>query len=154
MNWLINQGGAGGNYSATGNAALMDAVRANARSDADALHSRALTSARLNAGGDPSAAGYASLQSELNGQNATSGALADASLAQLGSRQDLLDWLLKSRIGADQAWRSADQGALLGRIGQGEARRGQGGLGGFIGDIAGQSLGGWLAPGGWFGRKG
>ena len=71
-----------------------------------------------------------------------------ATLGRLGSQQDMYQWLLKNRIGADRDWASANQQGTLQRVATGEQQRtanGPGGFGGWLGNVAGNVASSWLS---------
>lgn len=140
-----------GSFSPEGNKGLMDSVRTGALADAEAIRQRN-NLIGSNLGVDPSTAGSFALQSDLNSQGGVADALSAASRGVL-ERQDEFGKNLLSMLGNlnAQDWMAERQGDISKRY---APDQGGGGLGGFLGNIGGRALGGWLSPGGWWGGGG
>lgn len=148
---LLKQYADAGSFSPTGSSALMDATRSEAMSNADALRQRGKLIGS-NLGVDPSTAAGFALQSDLNTQGGVADALNSAVTGRLNKQDDFGKSILSALANFNmQDWQMERQGDISKRY---APEQSGGGLGGFLGGVAGRALGGWLSPGGFWGGGG
>ena len=151
FNPLIYGAGTQGVFDPTGNQAIFGALQQDAQRQSLGRGRSAINFARNNAV-DPSAAGYAGLMAMLGSQSDLADALLNARTQSGLQSQNFYQNLLNSGLGNNWGWQSADQAY---KINQGLAQaKPKSDIGGFIGQLGGAALGGWLAPGGFWGGAG
>lgn len=141
--------GMGGTFGPTGSADVQAAIEAQGNRLAGGAYNRAQKQSQL-LGLDPAAAASYSMEAGLRGQTDTANALQQAQLAQMMQAQQWAQNILGTYLGQNTGAGATDS---INRYRMDQQGGGGSGWGQLLGGLGGSVLGGWLSPGGWWGKK-